>query len=442
MRSKRSPKTTEMKCNIAKALLPLAVPIDSLKEDPKNAKTHGAASIAAIAASLEMFGQQKNIVAHGNVVKVGNGTWRAAKKLGWTHVAALQFAEGEEIEDPDKAATAYALADNRTGEVGSSWNPAVVQLQVETVGLAFDLTPLHFGEIVPVASRAGLGKDEKKKEEADGAPKSPEASKAADEEDEIPEAPKEPKTKRGDLFQLGEHRLLCGDSFKPADVSRLLEATKVDLIVTDPPYAIYGSSTGISTDIADDKMVRPFFERLGHTCSSVIKEFGHVYACCDWRSLSALWDGFKGARLAPKNCIVWDKGGGGLGSSYAQCYELIAFFALLPKQTVMSGQVKRGQRMVHRPNIVRIPHAHGDERQHNAAKPIALFSEFVTNSSDEGESVLDLFGGSGTTAIVCEKLKRRAYVMEIEPRYCDIIIARWEKLTGKKAKLVKMKKAG
>lgn len=245
----------------------------------------------------------------------------------------------------------------------------------------------------------------------------------------------EPETREGDVWVMGDHRLLCGDSFDAGARSRLLEGREVDAVVTDPPYAIYGSSTGIGADIADDKMVRPFFEGLGRALASSVKEFGHAYVFCDWRSWSAVWEGMKRGGLSPKNCIVWDKGGG-LGNNYAMCHEFIGYFARQPPPTGMRSGAPSGQRPVLRPNIARHSRPSGDAREHNAAKPVALLRELVENSTDAGERVLDLFAGSGSVLAACEGAGRVCLSMEVEPRWCDVVVARWRRLTGREARRV------
>jgi DNA modification methylase len=209
-----------------------------------------------------------------------------------------------------------------------------------------------------------------------------------------------------------------------------------DLVCTDPPFAIYGSSTGIGADIADDKMVRPFFERVLKQLARVVPDFGHIYVFCDWRSWGAIWDSAKRAQLSPKNLLVWDKGNGGLGGMYANCHELVGFFAKLPPPKSMKSGKEAGERCVFAPNILRYARASGEERNHNASKPVELVRELIRNSSDKGAVVLDLFNGGGTTLIACEREGRRYRGLDIEPREVDKTIRRWEKLTGGRAERV------
>jgi DNA modification methylase len=251
--------------------------------------------------------------------------------------------------------------------------------------------------------------------------------------DDDEEIQAEERCQDGDLWDLGGSRLLCADSMRIENVERVIGDLKITAVITDPPYAIYGSSTGVASDVADDKMVRPFFESIWKSIYRVLPKFAHAYLFCDWRSWSAVWEGGKRAQLSPKNMLVWDKGGGGLGSSYANTFELVAFFAKLPKQASMRGDNETGQRQVHRPNILRYPKPHGDERQHNAAKNVDMIKELVKNSTDAGGAVLDMFGGSGTTLIAAHELDRRCAMLEMEPSRCDVILARWEKRTGGKA---------
>lgn len=252
---------------------------------------------------------------------------------------------------------------------------------------------------------------------------------------EVPPPPETPITQPGDLWLLGEHRILCGDTTQDTDVARLMDGKLAQMVWTDPPYAIYGSSTGIGSDIADDKMVRPFFLDILRVARDNIDVFGHVYIACDWRSWPSWWEMAKRAELAPKNLIVWDKGGSGLGSSYANTYELVGFFAKLPKQHVMTGG-QTGQRQVHASNVIRMNKVPGGQREHNAQKPVELVVDQIGNSSDPGDLIVDWFAGSGTTLIAAETTGRRCNLMEIDPRYVETCVKRWEGFTGKKAERI------
>jgi DNA modification methylase len=402
--------------------------IAKLVADPRNAMDHDEASISNIAESLRRFGQRKNIVVTSDgVVKAGNGTLEAARRLGWTELA-VGPAPPEEAD-----ARAYALADNQTARA-ATWNPDNLAGEVQWLAdhgfqsealESFGFEPGHISEL--------LTHDEE----------SPPAGgrSSVPPEELIPEPPKIPVTKLGDVWNLDGHVLICGDSFDAATRARVIDENTIDLVVTDPPYAIYGSSTGIGGDIADDRMVRPFFAAIFHACESSVKPFGHIYLCCDWRSHSAIHESAGAVQgghygIWPKNLIVWDKGHG-LGSMYAQTHEFVAFFVKQPTPKAMKSTTKEtGHRMVMKPNVFKHERAHGADRQHNAAKPPALFRWLIENSSDKGQRVVDFFGGSGTIIVAAEQTERCATVFEIKPINCDITIERWERLTGKKARRV------
>lgn len=253
-----------------------------------------------------------------------------------------------------------------------------------------------------------------------------------------PVMPEVPTTQPGELIELGPHRLFCGDSTNPAHVEQLMQGEQAAMVFTDPPYAIFGSSTGVGNDVADDKMVRPFFRDVLRMAKAHLRTFGHLYVCCDWRSWSAWWNVAAEVELAMKNMIVWDKGGG-LGAMYANGHELLVFASNVPKlRSVTSKKKQTGERTVNDTNVWRISRASEAERdtgatRHNAQKPLALVARAIDNSTEPGETVLDLFGGSGSTLIACDQAGRPCRMMEMEPSWCDAIVTRWESATGMEA---------
>lgn len=255
---------------------------------------------------------------------------------------------------------------------------------------------------------------------------------AAADKDDAPEPPKIPITKLGDLITLGKHRILCADSTQTENLKRLMGDERAAAAFTDPPYAIFGSSSGVTSNVADDRMVRPFFQSVVRIFKSHVKEAGHVFICCDWRSWSAWWDVARQSQLPIKNCIVWDKGAVGLGSMFQNTHEFVLFATNDRKPDVtMSSSVKgkTPQRTVAGvSNVWTIPRDR--DRQHGAQKPVELSDRALNASTDEGDLVLDPFLGAGTTLISCEGLGRKCYGLEVEPRFCDVTVARWEKLTG------------
>ena len=371
-------------------------------------------AVEYVANSIKEFGFKVPIVIDkDNVIIAGHTRLKAAERLGIDEVPCIRAADLS--EDQVKA---FRLADNKVGEI-ATWDLDELNMELDNIELdmadfGFDMElddlELESGEII---------------------------------EDEVPEPPKEPKAKRGDIYKLGEHILMCGDSTSEEDVKKLMgggaslnKPVKADMVFTDPPYALFGNSTGVA-GITDDKMTRPFFLALFQRIQQNTKLFGHVYTCCDWHSAFSLQAMGKQAGLTEKNLCIWDKGDGGLGAMYQQCYEMIWFFANSPLKTTTDGKVKAGERTINgKPNIWRYPRETAGERLHNAQKPLKMVVYAIENSSDEGEIVLDLFGGSGTTLIACEQTKRHCRMMELDPKYIDVIIERWETFTGEKAELI------
>ena len=201
-------------------------------------------------------------------------------------------------------------------------------------------------------------------------------------DDEIPEV-EEAITQAGDLWILGEHRLFCGDATRKEDVEMLMDGQKADMVFTDPPYALFGNSTGVA-GITDDKMVKPFFRDIFNACRNNTKLYSHIYICCDWHSAFSLESVGREIKLTAKNLCIWDKGDGGVGAMYQQCYEMIWFFANSPifNKTTGGKKIGDGERTVNgKPNIWRHNRANKD-RKHTAQKPVEMISNAINNSSD------------------------------------------------------------
>lgn len=201
----------------------------------------------------------------------------------------------------------------------------------------------------------------------------------------------------------------------------------------DPPYALIGNSTGVN-GVKDCALIHPFFRSLSKVLTHSLKIMGHAYVCCDAYTVSAIYESLD---FTAKNLIVWQKSsGGGLGSYYTKIYELIWFFVNEPPLSVTGKRAKdtpKARVINGQPNIWFCSIVQPKDRLHPAQKPLEIVTKAIVNSSDPGETVLDLFGGSGTTLIACEQLGRRCLIMEMNPKYCRVIIDRWEKATGGKA---------
>lgn len=396
------------------------VPLASLKDAPYNPRSMSDEARAALRRGLETFGLVDPFIVRRSDNLIVGGHQRKAEAI------ALGFEEGpvvylDQLTDQEAAALNILL---NNPEAQGAWDFGKLSEVLSSLDAeGFDATLTGFSEeriaeIVTYESPGGSGE-------------------SADDHDLTP--PEKPTAARGDVYELGAHRLMCGDSTNNDDVDRLTAGRKMDMAFSDPPYAIYGSSTGVASDITDDKVIRPFFRDIVYVCARTLKPFGHAYICCDWRSWASWWEVARGTGIVPKNMIVWDKGGGGLGSNYANAHELLFFASYLPLRQNMTEKMA-GIRSVNASNIWRASRvgAAGTTggREHNAQKPVEIVKTAIENSTDHGERVIDFFGGAGTTLIAAEELGRAAYLMEIDPRYVDVTIRRWETVTSKKAERV------
>lgn len=250
-------------------------------------------------------------------------------------------------------------------------------------------------------------------------------------EDSVPEPPEEPKTKPGDIFQLGGHKLMCGDSTDPETMERLMDGEKADLYLTDPPYNVaYTGKTKDALTIQNDKMdnsvFRQFLNDAFFSAVSVMKKGAAFYV---WHADSEGYN-FRGAceesGLEVKECLVWNKNTMVLGRQDYQWKHEPCLYGW-KKGAPHKWYSDRKQTTVlefDKPSA---------SRDHPTMKPVALFAYQIQNSTKPGDIVLDSFGGSGTTIMACEQLGRKGYVVELDPKYCDVIIKRWEQFTGDKA---------
>jgi DNA modification methylase len=407
-----------MIAQINPTLSKLVVPIDQLKEDPTNVRKHDERNIAAIMASLQEFGQQKPIVAlkDGTVI-AGNGTLRAAIRLGWEKVAVSYFDSKDALR-----AKAYAVADNRTAELADWDAPALHQTlkELEIGGFGLDST-LHFKS------------DEIRDLLADFEKENPLPVAT---EEEIPDLPKKPISKLHTLWILGDHRLLCGDSTRLDDVALLLKGKKADLVYTDPPYNVaYGEKKipghkhrQIKNDNLDLDGWKTFNEAIIKSIKAAYKG-GDIYlwgASGPEGMRQRLWLVEAGFHWSAT--LVWKKQQLVLSpANYQRLYEP-CFYGWLKKSTYVADRKQTEVWEMDRPFRSDL---------HPTMKPVPLVQRALRNSSMPGDVVLDLFGGSGSTLIACELMSRKCRMMELDPAYCDVIVQRFEALTGKKARLEK-----
>lgn len=398
------------------------VDVTKLVPNPKNPNKHPDNQIQLLGRIIRQTGWRQPITVStrsGFIVK-GHGRLSAALLEGVKQVPVDYQNYASEAEE-----YADLVADNRIAELAEIDRIMLADIfaEIDTGEIPLELTGFTEEEVEDLIT----GLSEALHQETKDA-------------DEIPEPPEPGKmiTQEGDVWHLGNHRLMCGDSTNIETVERLLDGKKASMVFTDPPYALMGNSTGVS-GVGDDKMIMPFFRDIAEVVRRVVKPMGHIYVCHDWQTSATITTAFQRGnatadlQLTPKNLIVWRKAvAGGLGSFYTKIYELIWLFANEPAKGII-GKSKVPARTINGvANIWDCPVVAAPERDHNAQKPVDVIKIAVENSSDVGESVLDLFGGSGSTLIAADELGRTCYTMELEPKYCDVIVKRYIRTTGKK----------
>ena len=388
--------------------------LEKLKPYEKNARKHQEADLSTIKASITEFGMSDPIGVWGkdNIIVEGHGRYLACKELGIAEVPVIHL---DHLSDEQRRA--YALAHNKTSEM-SEWD---FDLLGDELADIFDIDMSYFGF-----------------EDVIEAEEEPEVQ----EDDFEVELPEEPRAKVGDIYQLGNHRLMCGDSTSVPDIDVLLNGNKIDMIYTDPPYGMNldtdYSGMKNNLDIANEKnftggkkyvqgIVDDFEPEMINTIMSLnVKE-------------TFLWGADYFAELLPdKNdgsWVVWDKRANGnddieedysSDKMYGSCFELCW----------SKNKHKRDIARVKWAGVFGIEQEFDHKRHHPTQKPVKLSEWFLKRYSKENENILDLFGGSGSTMIACEQLNRNCFMMELDPHYVDVIIARWEQFTGQKAVLL------
>jgi DNA modification methylase len=376
------------------------IAIDKLLLDPANARKHGQKNLDSIKGSLAKFGQQKPIVVNAdNVIVAGNGTMQAAKELGWKEINIVRTdLKGSDI-------TAFGIADNRTSEL-AEWDDKVLQELLEGLKAEdFDLSAIGFdiddmNEMIGDKNKAGLT-----------------------DPDDVPEPPKVPITKLGDIWQLGNHRLMCGDSTSIDAVENLLDGEKIDLVFTDPPYGV--DYQGINND--DRGGLHDLLDQAFNNYNLSMKAGASIYVFHSDKCADIFHDVFR-KYFHFSSMIIWVKPALVLSQSdYHSRHE-----------PCMYGWNKEGPHNWRSDRKQTTVWEYGKEHieGHTTPKPTKMICYALENSSKSGNIVCDLFGGSGSTLIACEKTGRHARLMELEPIYCDVIINRWEDFTGKKAVLI------
>lgn len=411
------------------------LPIKELKPYEKNARKHADADVNTIMKSIQEFGFKDpiGIWSDKNVIVEGHGRLIAAKRLGLKKVPVIRL---DDLTDEQRRA--YALAHNKTAEM-SEWDIDLLSSELDDIT---DIDMSDFG--------FDLSEEEEEKEVV---------------EVETPEPPEEPKSHYGQIYQLGRHRLMCGDSTKMADVKKLLDGKKADCVVTDPPYNMGYEGAGNTKDreskkIMNDKMPEAQFQKFllsVYKCYlESMRDGASIYVFYKELGSGVFMQAMRDAGITFKQELIWVKSQLVLGGSkYQSMYEPCLMGCKGKSIKVWNGG--RKQRSVIEsidlmnedelrealkdvlaesdPDIIREKkQLHND--LHPTMKPVRLIAKLIQNSSDAGHVILDLFGGSGTTLVAAEQIDRTAYLMELDPRYVDVIIQRYEDFTGDKAVLL------
>ena len=409
------------------------IPVASLKPRDRNPRTHSKKQILQIVKSIEEFGFINPILtdARGRII-AGHGRVEAVKLLGMKLLPAIRLEGMSEAQ-----LRAYALADNRLAQI-SEWDEELCALEfkyIQELQIDFDLelTGFETAEIdryLEILNPAG---------------EDPAA-------DSIPEAdPAEPPVSRfGDLWRLGRHRLLCGDATQRDEFLKLLGDQKAQLVFTDPPYnvPIDGHVSGLGAvrhedfRMASGEMTEAEYTDFLRTAFTHLAAFstdGAIhFICADWRHAYEFLTAGRAVYSELKNLIVWVKTNAGMGTFYRSQHELI--FAFKNGTSPHINNFELGQHGRHRANVWSYaggnafkPDRLEELAMHPTVKPVAMIADALKDCSKRGGVVLDPFAGSGTILIAAQKTGRRAYAMEIEPKYVDTAIRRWEEYSGGEA---------
>ena len=391
--------------------------IEQLIPYARNSRTHSDAQVAQIAASIKEFGWTNPVLMDGdNGIIAGHGRVLAARVLGQTDIPTIELSHMTDIQK-----RAYIISDNKLA-MNAGWDEEVLGLELTELkefGFNLDLTGFSTDEIEALLAPAG--------------------TEGLTDEDAVPEVPETPVTVLGNVWLMGKHRVMCGDSTSIEQAEQLMAGTNADLVFTDPPYNVAYSGLGQNNlgTIKNDDMSAADFEQfcrdLFATYHAVMKPLACIYVCHP--------DSQSGPKLAfektfaeqfkKSSTIIWMKQSAGMGwQDYRAQHEPILYGW---KDGGKGKHFFSGDRT--KTTVWKIGRDAQATYKHPTQKPVALPEEAINNSSKGQDIVLDLFGGSGSTLIACEKTGRINRSMELDPKYCDVIVQRWQEFTGQTATL-------
>lgn len=386
-------------------------PVAALVPHARNARTHSPAQVGQLASSIKEFGWVVPVVVdEANTIIAGHGRVLAAQRLGLAEVPVVVARGWTEAQR-----RAYLLADNKLS-LGAGWDLGLLRLELDELkGLGADLGLTGFGEL-EIQRLLAPTRDE-------------------DQVDLAPEPPSVPVSKRGDLWLCGDHRVLCGDAVDPADYQRLLAGGPAAMAFTDPPYNVDYANTpkdkqrGKSRPILNDNLGEGFAAFLVKALRNVLASTqGATYVCMSSSELDTLQRAFREAGGRWSTFIIWAKHTFTLGrADYQRQYEPILYGWREGAERHWCGARDQG-------DVWSFDKPSRNDL-HPTMKPVALAERAIRNSSQAGATVLDPFGGSGTTLIACERTGRRGRLIELDPKYVDVIVQRWQAPVGAEATL-------
>lgn len=415
-----------------------------LKLNPKNSRTHSKKQLLKIAQSIEKLGFNNPVLIDTeNIIVAGHGRVLAARELGLTEIPTicLSHMSQEQIR-------AYIIADNKLAEE-AGWDNEILKIELDFLmnlepEIGFDVTVTGFDipQLDLILNPEAL---ESVKEAA-------KADSDTEFLENIIDIPK--RVNKGELWQLGEHLLYCGNALEDISYEKLLGNEQAQVVFTDPPYnvKIKGNVSKQKQheefEFASGEMKKDEFTAFLKTAMRLQVRYsidGSIhYQCMDWRHVAEILNAGCEVYSSLKNICVWDKGTGGMGSLYRSQHEFVFVFKNGTKPHI--NNVELGIHGRYRTNVWKYKGMHASNPQaktlvklHPTVKPVSMIMDALLDCSSPNGIVLDSFGGSGSTLIAAERTKRRARIIELEPKYCDVILYRWEHLTGKTAKLIEAK---
>lgn len=406
------------------------VPPAQLKPYERNARTHSKKQVRQIADSIKEFGFTNPVLVDGNqMIIAGHGRVQAAIQLGYEKVPTICL---DHLTEAQKRA--YIIADNRLAEK-AGWDSSILAIELQHLSdleLDFDLTITGFD--MPEIDKFIIG-DQLPDDSADH---------------DLPSVPEHPVTRLGDLWKLGEHFIYCGNSLERESYAKLLNGKKASMVFTDPPYnvPIQGHVGGrgeikhaefaMASGEMSPQQFTAFLKSACHLMAEFSTDGSMHFIAMDWAHIYELLTAGKGVYSELKNICIWNKDRGGMGGLYRSKHEMVALFKNGTGKHI--NNIELGKHGRNRTNVWDYPAVNtlrkggkSELAMHPTVKPVRMVADAIQDCSNRGDVVLDPFGGSGSTLLAADKTGRRGYLVELEPKYVDVSITRWQKAVKAKA---------